>query len=93
MVINNLDSTPSLLRNVVTNENHWITIKLIGGAKSPRDAIGSKVFLNSGGARQRGDVISGGVMARVQTNACILGWIIDRNRQIEVFWPSGSKNS
>jgi hypothetical protein len=33
------------------NENHWITIKLIGGPKSPRGAIGSKVFLTSGGAR------------------------------------------
>src|SRR5579864_7362743 len=60
VVINNLDSTPTLLRNVVKNGNHWVTLKLIGGLKSPRDAIGAKVFLTAGGVRQRADVFSGG---------------------------------
>ena len=40
--------------------NHWVGIKLIGGPKSPRDAIGATVFLTAGGMRQRGDVMSGG---------------------------------
>src|SRR5205807_5162132 len=57
VVINNIDSTPTLLRNVVKNNNHWLTLKLIGsqksgsaksGPKSPRDAIGAKVFLWAG---------------------------------------------
>src|SRR5579864_1842614 len=30
VVLNNLDSTPTLLRNVVRNSNHWITLKLAG---------------------------------------------------------------
>jgi hypothetical protein len=33
VVINNLDSTPTLLRNVVKNGNHWVTLKLMGGRK------------------------------------------------------------
>ena len=43
VVINNLDSTPTLLRNVVKNGNHWFGLKLIGGPKSRRDAIDAKV--------------------------------------------------
>jgi len=30
VVLNNLDSTPTLLRNVVHNSNHWVTLKLVG---------------------------------------------------------------
>jgi len=30
VVLNNLDSTPTLLRNVVHNTNHWVTLKLVG---------------------------------------------------------------
>src|SRR5213596_4279434 len=56
VVLNNMDSPPTLLRNVVKNSNHGITFKLIGGAKSPRDAVGAKVFLSAGGVRQRADV-------------------------------------
>jgi enediyne biosynthesis protein E4 len=59
VVISNLDSPPTLLRNVVSNGNHWIGLRLIGGRKSPKDAIGAKVFLTAGGVRQREDVFSG----------------------------------
>jgi hypothetical protein len=30
VVLNNLDSIPTLLRNVVHNSNHWVTLKLVG---------------------------------------------------------------
>jgi enediyne biosynthesis protein E4 len=92
VVINNPDSTPSLLRNVVKNENHRITIKLIGGSKSPRDAIGSKVFLTSGGARQRGDVIGGGGYGSSSDQRLHFGLgSSTKIDKLEVFWPSGSK--
>src|SRR5207237_9619657 len=55
VVLNNMDSPPTLLRNVVKNANHWLTLKLIGGPKAPRDAIGAKVFLTIGGIGQRAD--------------------------------------
>ncbi len=41
VVINQLDNVPALLRNVSPEKNHWIGLKLIGGPKSPRDAVGS----------------------------------------------------
>jgi len=90
VVLNNMDSTPALLRNVVKNGNHWITLKLIGGPKSPRDAIGAKVFITAGGARQRGDVFSGGSYASSSDPRIHFGLgkatAID---SIEIFWPSG----
>ncbi len=60
VVINNIDSAPTLLRNVVKNGNHWLTLSLVGGPKSPRDSIGTKVFVTTGSVRQRADVFSGG---------------------------------
>jgi enediyne biosynthesis protein E4 len=60
VVINCIDHTPVLLRNVNADHNHWVGIQLIGGLKSPRDAVGSTVYLTANNMRQRGDVMSGG---------------------------------
>ncbi|AXC09777.1 ASPIC/UnbV domain protein [Acidisarcina polymorpha] len=60
VVINCIDHTPVLLRNVNADTNHWVGLKLVGGPKSPRDAVGATVYVAAGGIRQRGDVMSGG---------------------------------
>ena len=62
IVLNNLDEPPTLLRNEGGNQaGHWISLKLVGDPeqKTPRDAIGTVVFCEAGGARQRGEVASG----------------------------------
>ncbi len=62
IVINNLDSAPTLARNVGGGSaGHWLKVRLIGdpGRKCPRDAIGSVVFVTAGGMRRRGEVASG----------------------------------
>ncbi|MGH9741368.1 MAG: CRTAC1 family protein [Candidatus Acidiferrum sp.] len=90
VVINNIDSMPTLLRNVLKTGNHWLDIKLIGGAKSPRDANGTKVFLTAGGVRQRGDVYSGGSYGSSSDQRIHFGLgkatSVD---SIEIHWPSG----
>lgn len=92
VVINNMDSTPTLLRNVLHNGNHWIKFKLIGGPKSPHDAIGAKVFVTAGGVRQRADVLSGGSYGSSSDQRVHFGLgaaaKVDR---VEINWPSGSK--
>jgi len=92
VVINNIDSAPTLLRNVVKNGNHWLTLKLIGGPKSPRDAIGAKVFLTVGSVRQRADVFSGASYGSSSDKRVHFGLgsatTVD---SIEIFWPSGKK--
>lgn len=92
IVLNVMDGAPVLLRNVITNQNHWITLRLIGGRGSPRDAVGAKVFVTSGGVRQRADVLSGGSYAsssdpRVHFGLGSAGKI----DTIEIQWPSGKK--
>jgi hypothetical protein len=91
VIINNLDSQPTLLRNVVKNQNHWIGLKLIGGAKSPRDAIGAKVFVTAGGVRQRADVFSGASFCSSSDQRVHFGLgEAARVDKVEIYWPSGA---
>jgi len=92
VVINNVDSAPTLLRNVVKNGNHWLDLKLVGGAKSPRDAIGAKVFLATRGVRQRADVFSGGSYGSSSDQRVHFGLgVSTKGDKVEVFWPDGMK--
>ncbi|MBZ5654553.1 MAG: CRTAC1 family protein [Acidobacteriia bacterium] len=91
-VLNVIDSTPVLLRNVVSNKNHWLAIRLIGGPKSPRDAIGAKVFVTTGAVRQRGDVFSGGSYASSSDQRLHFGLgAATKVDKLEIQWPSGAK--
>jgi len=92
VVLNNIDSSPTLLRNVVKNSNHWVTFKLVGGPKSPRDAIGAKVFVTTGAVRQRADVFSGGSYASSSDQRLHFGLgSATKVDKVEIEWPSGAK--
>jgi enediyne biosynthesis protein E4 len=92
VVLNNMDTMPTLLRNVVKNDNHWVTFKLIGTGKSPKDAIGAKVFVTAGAARQRGDVFSGGSYASSSDQRLHFGLgAATKVHKVEIHWPSGAK--
>jgi enediyne biosynthesis protein E4 len=90
VVLNNMDSVPALLRNVVKNGNHWIALRLVGGPKSPRDAIGAKVFLTTGKIRQRADVFSGGSYGSSSDPRVHFGLgSATKVDKIEIHWPDG----
>jgi hypothetical protein len=90
VVINNMDSHPTLLRNVVRNDNHWVTLKLVGGPKSPHDAVGAKVFVTARGIRQRADIVSGGSYASSSDLRVHFGLgAAAQVERLEVHWPSG----
>jgi hypothetical protein len=92
VVINNLDSTPTLLRNVMKNGNHWVGLMLIGGQKSPRDAIGAKVFVTTGKVRQRADVFSGGSYGSSSDPRVHFGLgAATKVDKVEIHWPDGMK--
>ncbi len=92
VVINNIDSRPTLLRNVLKTGNHWLELRLVGGPKSPRDANGAKAFLTMGGVRQRGDVFSGGSYASSSDQRIHFGLgKVTSVDSIEIDWPSGAK--
>lgn len=92
VVINVMDGVPALLRNVSPDKHHWIELKLVGGPKSPRDAVGATVYLTANGMRQRADVLSGGSYASTSDPRLHFGLgdatTVD---DIEVHWPSGAK--
>ncbi|MCU1250193.1 MAG: ASPIC/UnbV domain protein [Edaphobacter sp.] len=92
VVINVLDGHPALLRNVSPDTHHWLEFKLIGGPKSPRDAVGATVYVSCGAQRQRGDVVSGGSYASTHDPRLHFG-LGDATSvdMVEVHWPSGAK--
>ena len=94
VVINLEDGPPTLLRNVNADHHHWVELKLVGGAKSPRDAVGAKVYLTANGMRHREDVMSGG--SYVSTNDPRLHFGLGDatdGGSAEIHWPSGAKET
>jgi hypothetical protein len=77
-----------LLRNVNDDHHHWVELKLVGGPKVPRDAVGSTVYLTAGGMKQRGDVLSGGSFASSSDQRVHFG-IGDATTvdSVEIHWP------
>jgi len=67
-----------------------VEMKLVGGPKSPRDAVGATVYLTAGGTRQRDDVLSGGSYLSSNDFRVHFG-IGDATRidDVEIHWPSG----
>ena len=94
VVINNLDRAPLLLRNVNPDHHHWVEMKLVGGPKSPRDAVGATVYLATTGMRQRGDVLSGG--SYLSSNDMRIHFGLGDSADagsLEIHWPSGAKET
>jgi hypothetical protein len=94
VIVNQTDAPPALLRNVNPDHHNWVELKLVGGSRSPRDAVGATVYLRANGMRQRQDVISGG--SYVSTNDPRphfgLGNATDAGIA-EIHWPSGAKET
>jgi enediyne biosynthesis protein E4 len=91
-VVNNMDATPALFRNVVEQHSHWVAFKLVGGPKSPRDAVGATIYVTANGMRQREDVISGGSFISSSDPRPHFGiGTATMIEKIEIHWPSGVK--
>ncbi len=91
VVINVIDNTPVLLRNVNADTHHWVEMKLIGGPKSPRDAVGAAVYVTANGIKRRDDVLSGGSYISSNDQRVHFG-LGDAAKvdQVEIHWPSGN---
>jgi enediyne biosynthesis protein E4 len=89
IVIVNMNSTPSLLKNQGELQN-FLSITLVG-TKSNRSAIGARVTVQSGEHRQMDEVMSGGSYYSQNDMTLYFGLgqgsSVDR---LEVRWPAGS---
>ncbi len=90
VVLTPIDGAPVLLRNVNPDHHHWVELNLVGGAGSPRDAVGARVFLKANGLRMRQDVLSSGsyISSNDKRAHFGLGDATDAGTA-EIHWPSG----
>ena len=92
VVISPIDGPPVLLRNVNPDRHHWVELKLIGGPRSPRDAVGATVYLTANSMRQREDVLSGGSFISSNDQRAHFGLgPFTAAKRVEIKWPSGIK--
>ncbi len=88
-MINNLDTAPSLLRNVLKNGNHRVLVKLLG-SKSNRLAIGARVTVRTGSLSQFSEVKGGS--SYLSQNDLRLHFGLgasDTMDEVTIRWPSG----
>lgn len=96
LVLNNIDSKPTILRNVAASTGHWLDLRLVGDVarKSPRDAIGSVAYLTTGKLRQRLDVVSGAVYCSQNDMTLHFGLgAATKVDKLEIHWPDGTIES
>jgi hypothetical protein len=93
VVVNNLDSAPSLLRNDGGNQRHALTVKCIG-TRSNRSAIGTRVKVTIAGHDQIDEVMSGSSYYSQNDLRLHFGLgTAEKTDRVEVLWPSGLKES
>jgi enediyne biosynthesis protein E4 len=93
VVINNIDSTPTVMRNVASPVGNWLSIRLVGDSlkKTSRDAIGARVYVTTGKIQQRKDVISGTSYASQNDLTTHFGLGSATSvEKVEIKWPDGS---
>jgi hypothetical protein len=89
IVVNNMNDTPTLLRNDVGNQNRWLKVKTIG-TRSNRTGIGARVRVVVGNHVQTDEVRSGG--SYISQNDLRLHFGLGsatRADLVEIRWPSG----
>ncbi len=92
IIINNMNGYPTLLRCDRANNNHWLTVRLVG-VKSNRSGIGARVRCTTGSHSQIDEVRSGGSYLSQNDLRVHFGLgsanIID---SLQVDWPSGQRD-
>ena len=89
VLINNLDSAPTLLRNDGGNRRSWIMVKC-EGSQSNRSAIGTRLILREGSTQQMREVKAGSSYASHSDTRVHFGLnTLSEVSRLEVRWPSG----
>lgn len=92
LILNVMDGKPALLKNVTNTTAHWLSLKLVGDTaqKTPKDAIGSCIFVTTGNLRQRFDVISGAGYASNNDQTVHIGLgVATKIDKLEIVWSNG----
>jgi hypothetical protein len=89
VLIVNLNEPPSLLRNDVSGNNHWLKVKLVGTA-SNRSAIGSRVIVRYGGKQQAQEVLAQSSFYSANDPRLHFGLGAETAADVTIRWTNGA---
>lgn len=85
----------ALYRNTATEfqDNHWITLRLVGAGAVNRNAVGARVYLTtSDGREQMQNVICGSGLGSGNDLALHFGLGLADVKQLRIIWPDQTEN-
>ncbi len=88
--VNNLNDTPTLLRNDSGNRQHWLLVQVFGAAVN-RDGVGTRIRLKAGGQSQYRTISSAGSYLAINDLRAHFG--LGAQTQVdllELTWPDGT---
>jgi len=88
VLIMNINEPPSLLRNDLSGDDHWLKVKL-AGTKSNRSAIGARVTASYGERRQLQEVLAQCSYLSVSDRRLHFGLGAAASADLTVRWPNG----
>jgi hypothetical protein len=88
ILIVNLNEPPSLLRNDMSGNNHWLKVRLVGTV-SNRSAIGARVVASYGDRKQAQAVLAQSSYLSVNDRRLHFGLGAAEAADLEIFWPNG----
>ena len=89
VVIVNLNEPPSLLRNDVSGQGHWLKV-LLEGVKSNRSAIGARVIAHYGAVSQAQEVTAQSSFYSANDRRLHFGLGPAASADLTVRWPGGT---
>ncbi len=89
MVVVNIDSTPSILRNDGGNANTWLSLRL-RGTKSNRMGLGARVTARAGDLVQMAEATTAGSIFSASDSRVHFGLGTATAVDLEIRWPSGT---
>jgi hypothetical protein len=89
ILVVNLNEPPSLLRNDISGNNHWIKVKLIGTV-SNRSAIGARVVCSYGSRQQVQEVMAQSSFFSCNDPRLHFGLGSATSASLKIPWPRGA---
>jgi hypothetical protein len=89
VLVMNMNEPPSLLRNDVSGEGHWLKVLLVG-ERSNRSAIGARVSVAYGGRTQAQGVTAQSSFYSANDRRLHFGLGASTSADLAIRWPSGA---
>ena len=90
VLIVNMNEPPSLFRNDVTGDGHWLKVLLVG-VTSNRSAIGAQVVAIYGGRKQARAVLAQSSYLSANDRRLHFGLGPETTANLEIRWPNGQQ--